>query len=154
MIAPLTTCVPRIQPPRQSRITRSWSLWDCIDDLTSFCVASSSSCNVSHSSFSANSLMLLPRRSRFSLTPSALASLMMSDPIFLTCWLSFASTAIKPSAIKPPRLSAICARLRYVIGIGPRYWPDQFVLPGFSRAAKSSPDVGMLMESLLAALAS
>src|SRR5205809_562093 len=83
---------------------------------------------------SANSLMLLPRLSRFSLTPSAFASLMMSEPMFLTCWLSLASMAINPSAIKPPRLRAICARLRYVIGMGPRYWPDQSVLPGFSIA--------------------
>src|ERR1700719_4244078 len=38
--------------------------------------------------------------------------------------------------------------------MGPRYWPDQFGLPGFSSAAKSSPGVGMLIESLRTAFAS
>src|SRR4030081_3604465 len=38
--------------------------------------------------------------------------------------------------------------------MGPRYWPVQSGLPGFSSAAKSSPGVGMLMESLRIALAS
>jgi hypothetical protein len=97
--------------------------------------------------------MLLPRLSTFSLTPSAFASLIMSVPMFFTCWLSWAWTAMKPSAIKPPRLSAIWARLRYVIGIGVRYWPAQSGLPGFSRAAKSSPGVGMVRASVLIALA-
>src|SRR6185503_6690454 len=40
------------------------------------------------------------------------------------------------------------------MGIGPRNWPDQFGLPGLDRAAKSSPGVGILMASLLIALAS
>src|SRR6266853_1309267 len=68
MIAPVTTCVPRIHPPRVTRITRSWSACDCIEDFTSFCVASNSSWSVSHWLFSANSLMLLPRLSSCSLT--------------------------------------------------------------------------------------
>src|SRR5205085_449492 len=140
----LTACDPRIQPPRLTRITRSWSRLVCMEDFTSFCVASSSSWSASHSLFSANSLMLLPRLSTFSLSPSAFASLMMSVPMFLTCWLSCASTAIKPSAMRPPRLSAIWARLRYVIGIGVRYCPAQSGLPGFSSAAKSSPGVGIV----------
>src|SRR5581483_5205216 len=38
--------------------------------------------------------------------------------------------------------------------MGPRYWPAQFIFPDFPSAAKSSPGVGMLIVSVLAAFAS
>ena len=53
-----------------------------------------------------------PRARMFSLTPRALANLTTSPPMFLTCCASCASTAMNPSAISPPRLSAIWARVR------------------------------------------
>src|SRR5438270_784311 len=56
-----------------------------IEVFTSFYVASNSSWSVSHWLFSANSLMLLPRLSNSSLTPSAFPSFMISEPIFFTC---------------------------------------------------------------------
>src|ERR1700730_16949734 len=60
---------------------------------------------------------------------------------------------MNPSAMRPPRLSAICGRFLEVVGIGPRICPDQFGFPGLESAAKSSPGVGMLMESFRIAFA-
>lgn len=145
--SPLLMSVPRIHAPSVTRITRLVSFWSSMLSFTSFWVASSSSLSAFQSLRSAKSLMLLPRPSTLWLTFSFLARLMISLPMFFTPWLSWASTAIYPSATSVPRISAICGRLEVTCGVSTCTNCFQLGRPSLSIAAKNSPGIGIVTDS-------